>query len=183
GLVTADDSQPGNGPKLLKRERGPECTPVFREASATKRIEVHQTCRGEPAALEVDVETAGQRFADCAAVPSEFGGDHDVAQEPLEEHTFQDAFVALEALGIAARELFLLQSCPEDVGALDDAFGQRRGDARWRRPGLPVAASGVRVLLHGLPDQWKEPPGHAARIAGVVLQDPLFAQSSEELER
>src|SRR5262249_57872643 len=35
----------------------------------------------------------------------------------------------------------------------------------------------------GLPDQWKEPPGHPARIAGVVLQDPLFPQSSEELER
>src|SRR5262249_16614540 len=136
--------------------------------------------------LEVRAETNGQRFADRAAVPPEFGGNHEVAQEPLEEHTFHDAFIALEALGITARELFLLESFPEDVGALDDAFGQRRRDARWRRPDMLIAASGVRVPLHvpcSLPDKWKEPPAHPARIGGVVLQNSLFAESSEELER
>src|SRR5262249_35033193 len=60
------------------------------------------------------------------------------------------------------------------------------GDARWRRPDRPIAASGVRVPLHvncsRLPNQWKEPPPHPARITGIVLQDPLFAESPEDLK-
>jgi len=140
-LVTADDSQPGDDAKFLERGGGLECFPVFFEAPAVETIEVHQTCRGEPATLEVGAETAGQRFADRATVPPEFGGDHEVAQEPLEEHALHDAFIALEALGIAARELFLLEPCPEDVGAADDAFGEGPGDAGRRRADVPIAAS------------------------------------------
>ncbi len=47
-----------------------------------------------------------QRRARYARLP-EFGGDHDVTQEPLEESAFQDTRFTLEALEITGWESLL----------------------------------------------------------------------------
>jgi hypothetical protein len=116
---------------------------------------MYETCRGELATLEIDTKASGQRFVDRFAVPAELGGNHEATQEPLEEHAFEDTRFILEALGVTAREALLLQPGPEDVGTVNDALGEGRGDTRWGCPDTPTLAPEVRVhagLVLVLPD-------------------------------
>src|SRR6266567_1795711 len=126
-----------------------------------------------------------QRRARYARLP-EFGGDHDVTQEPLEESAFRTHASLSKRLRSLAGSPCSPQPRPEDVGALNDALGEGRGDTRWRRPDTPTLAPEVRVPIHlgtrlWLPDKREKPPAHAGRIASVALQDPLLAEGAEEL--